>query len=373
MQMSRVATRVVVTLIVFSFSTITNAFASSIMVENYDDSEILHYPIALVQGRVSEIEQGVVVIENLSSNAETRIARAPILRGRFKTLIELRPGRNDLILAAGANVRPFTLIYRASSNPHFVRVVWFRGADETENDDHSHGGDVELKLRVAARLWQTATGERLYAGGYGRRSFRLETNDNGEALVWKLRGRKRADEYISLSPTERFNAIYRETRESELGDRNACYFILVSLGAGGNASFDSDETRIALGTNEVAMLDASRVVSWPERLDQVEEFLLDASRVSEEYARDSAFRLTKWSLVSSTLGAGLHELGHAFGLDHSTEPSDFMSRGFDRFNRIFTVYEPSSALGETRFFDDDEVASWGRTSALRLIRSKWIE
>ncbi|MBQ2849326.1 MAG: metallopeptidase, partial [Thermoguttaceae bacterium] len=88
------------------------------------------------------------------------------------------------------------------------------------------------------------------------------------------------------------------------------------------------------------------------------------------------FRRTRWALTASTLGAGLHELGHAFGLDHSQEPTDFMSRGFDRFNRIFAVAEPpdanSSNVAET-VFDDESAATWTPESANRLIRSRWIE
>ncbi len=341
----------------------------SITIENYADSDVLHYPFALVKGRVAGVDVGVVVVENLSSSSELRVSRAKVARGRFKVLVELKPGRNDLIVSVGDRVLPLTLVYRKSANSHFVRVVWFVGADDADGSTPAPSGDLVRKLRVATRLWQTATGERLFDLGYGRRSFTLEANEDDSVVVWKLHGRRRAEEYLAMTPERRFAEIYRETRESSLGARNACYFVCVALGAD---ALD-DETRIALGTDEVAMLDLSRAESWPERFDQLEEFLLDASPVAEEYSRDSAFRKTKWALVSSTLGAGLHELGHAFGLRHSKDPNDFMSRGFDKFNRIFTVYEPASALAPASYFDEQDVATWGRESVERLLRSKWIE
>ncbi len=134
--------------------------------------------------------------------------------------------------------------------------------------------------------------------------------------------------------------------------------------------------RVALGGGSVAALDASTLFSWPDSLVDVADAFADARPISEDFAADSGFRRTRWALTASTLGAGLHELGHAFGLDHSPEPTDFMSRGFDRFNRIFTVVEPPDANSPNAVesvFDDESAATWTPESANRLIRSRWIE
>lgn len=133
--------------------------------------------------------------------------------------------------------------------------------------------------------------------------------------------------------------------------------------------------RVALGGGAVAALDASTLFSWPDSPVDVADAFADARPISEDFAADSGFRRTRWALTASTLGAGLHELGHAFGLDHSPEPTDFMSRGFDRFNRIFTVVEPpdASPTAVETVFGDDSAATWTPSSALPLIRSRWIE
>lgn len=134
--------------------------------------------------------------------------------------------------------------------------------------------------------------------------------------------------------------------------------------------------RVALGGGSVAALDASTLFSWPDTLVDVADAFADARAIPEDFAADSGFRRTRWALTASTLGAGLHELGHAFGLDHSTAPTDFMSRGFDRFNRIFTVVEPPDANSPNAVesvFDDETAATWTPESANRLIRSRWIE
>ncbi len=134
--------------------------------------------------------------------------------------------------------------------------------------------------------------------------------------------------------------------------------------------------RVALGGGSVAALDASTLFSWPDSLVDVADAFADARPISEDFAADSGFRRTRWGLTASTLGAGLHELGHSFGLDHSPEPTDFMSRGFDRFNRIFTVVEPPDANSPNAVetvFSDESAATWTPESANRLIRSRWIE
>ena len=169
----------------------------------------------------------------------------------------------------------------------------------------------------------------------------MEFDSNDNVVVWIQRGQKTADEYLALSEQERFQQIYQEIISGNAGSVFARYFVIVSLSNTGSDHGGLCE-RVALGGGRVGMLDASTFFSWPQTIESVAGFLTDPSPIPEVYLHDSAYRNARWALTSSSLGAGLHELGHALELDHVEAPNDFISRGFDKFNRIFTVCEPGA-------------------------------
>lgn len=355
-----------------------------IVVENYSDSDVVHFPVVLLRGRVDGVENGTIIVEDLSSSLDSRITRSEVYRGRFKIPVELTAGSNRLSIATGDARIDFTLIYRKSANRRFVRLIFFSdssGSDVVDTPKEwligrdaafNASGDYVRKMRTAARLWQTATAERLFDAGYGRRTFALETDDNGQVVVWKQRGKKTKEEYCALSELERFHEVYHEVISGPAYSKDACYFVLISFGGQGE-EFGENQGRVALGADNIAMLDSSSLFSWPSSLSEAIVFFQDETGISDVYAKDSAYRNVRWALTSSALGAGLHELGHAFGLSHSDDPNDFMSRGFDRFNRIFTMYEPSSSVSQGGIFEDDDIVEWTASTAPKLIRSLWIE
>ncbi|MGI6401238.1 MAG: hypothetical protein ACOX0A_03880 [Thermoguttaceae bacterium] len=354
-----------------------------ITIANYEDFEVVRFPVVLLRGEIPDVQEGTAVVENLSSSLPSRIMRSKIYRGRFKILAELTEGVNRLSISADAQRLDFTLIYRPNRNPRFLRLIYFfdsSGLHEVEvppewldgrSDDEVPSTNFVGKLQTAARLWQTATAERLYDAGYGRRTFRLETDDAGQVVVWKQRGKRTKEEYCAKSELERFNEVYKEVVSGPAYSENACYFIVTAFGGGSKPG--EDQGRIALGSDLAAMLDANTLFAWPDDLSDAIDWLSDPTPISDVWSRDSAYRNTRWALTASTLGAGLHELGHAFGLNHSTDPNDFMSRGFDRFNRIFTLVEPASAFSSGGDFSEEDVVEWTESTAPQLIRSEWIE
>ena len=102
-----------------------NPVKEDIFIDNYAPDESQSYPLALLQGHVDETTESVVVVENLSSARNSRISRSPIVSKRFKVLIELVPGENRLTVSTGKIRKDLRLFYRKSSNPYFIRLIYF--------------------------------------------------------------------------------------------------------------------------------------------------------------------------------------------------------------------------------------------------------
>ncbi len=372
-----------------SISIPTSLFASSssVCIDNYRDYELVCFPLVLLRGNVHGAQEGVALVENLSSSAPDRITRAPYHNGVFKIVVRMVEGENRLSISSDTGSREeLILIYRRSRNPYHVRLVWFCPSDTPLEQESvpslpTHVTDgLETKyhvspqtLQTCATIWQTAIAETLYLSGYGRRSYTLETDSTGEVSVRHQRGKLTFAEYCSLSTEERFRRIYDEVIHGSSASDFACFFVVFYANSSqyeDKRSFDA--MRIALGTDRLALIDSVTLSFCPPSIGDLMDYLSDDSAIPTCLSEDSAFRNVSWALSSSSLGAGVHELGHAFGLNHSSAPYDFMSRGFDYFNRIFSVWEPKSAIASPKYCNDNESAGWSEESSTVLLRSYWI-
>ncbi|MBS7336665.1 MAG: hypothetical protein KIG81_02260, partial [Thermoguttaceae bacterium] len=52
------------------------ASSNSISIENYRSYDLVHFPLVLLKGSVQGAQEGVALVENLSSGAPDRIVRA---------------------------------------------------------------------------------------------------------------------------------------------------------------------------------------------------------------------------------------------------------------------------------------------------------
>ncbi len=363
------------TLALLLFADAIPSASASPEVTNHEPGSEVRYPVVLLRGSVGDGAEAITVT-NTSSERDSSTLTGAVAGGRFKVLAELVPGANTLSLSDGVGEpASFTLNYKPQTNPHYVRVIWMtdEGGDTAYpvpgGDDPQNYTD---KLATMALLLQTFTAERMHDEGFGRRTFNLEFDDDGEVKVHTLAAPEAKEHYYALHDQKWWGEIARWLNR-EHRDPHAKNLVIAAY------THKDPETgklsaHTALGGGNLGLFGGASVFSWPDSLADVVPTFTDHSKFDATHVHDdSAGRGTIWGLASTTMGAVLHEMGHTFGLPHCQDRLCIMTRGFDHLNRAFTFADPPSRRGfRGRSFDDDEVAYFAPISASYLQWSRWF-
>ncbi|NLC59485.1 MAG: hypothetical protein GX774_21825 [Armatimonadetes bacterium] len=369
--------RALVALLLLMLSTgLRPAAGAPLRVLNLKPNTTLRYPVALISGEADLPHGTELVVTNAASPQPSRQFRTQVVRGRFKALIELSPGRNPVTLSAAYASLSLPLRYRPQTNPYQVRFIYFtdRAGDTAYQSERPNDPqDYAARLDTAAKLLQTFTAERMNDLGYGRKTFNLELDAAGRVVVHLLRGAHPVAYYHAADGATLWQEIGAQIRR-ELPAPKAKNVAIMAF-----SRFDPERratlAHTALGGGDLALFGSTGLFSWPASLQDVPRAFADTTRVDATRTHDdSCFRSTYWAVAATTLGAVLHEVGHTFGLPHSPDTYDIMSRGFDFLNRAFTLIEPPSTQRPQPFiFPDSAVPYFGPVNAPRLAASRWFQ
>jgi len=345
------------------------AASPPITLANYTDGATLRYPVPILRGTLADAKATEVTVVNTSSKRDTREMKGLAHKGKFIALSELVPGENKLAIRSGKHKMPLTLHYKPQTNPYLVRIVYFTDKDGNTNyqtplpDDKQ---DWRGKLDTAMKLLQSFTAESLHDGGFGRRTFNIELDENGKVKVHLLQGDRSMAEYHKLDGNQLYGHIGGMIRR-KLWRPRTNYLAIPAF-----TRLDPKTGKLychtALGGGNLALFGGGDLFAWPSSLAEVQPAFLNARRVDPKRVfSDSVGRHTFWAIASTTIGAALHELGHTFGLPHTVHPHDIMTRGIDRLNRYVTFVEPPHARrGKPYEFKTNEIACWPPVSAAAL-------
>ncbi|GEM_PF-520877 len=336
---------------------------AEIKVTNLKDGETLRYPIAFLRGTTDAL--GELRIANRDNDRPDGTNAVPVETPKFKILVELRPGINRLTLTEGAEKAEIVLTYQPMTTPYRVHVLYVGASDgemtypaERDNDLQNYAE----RLDTALKLMQTFTAERLHDAGFDRRTFPLDLDANGRVAMHPLRFPTKAEDLKKLGSAALWQRFYPWSGRQFSEDKNKC--LIITLYVGG-----------ALGAGHQAMFGALGLHVWPSSIRDTYRAFTDTTPIdSQKVQDDSIGRSVAWAQASTTMGAALHELGHTFGLEHSPDAESIMSRGFDHFNRFFTVVEPPSKVNPSpAIFPESAIAQWEIPYAARLSVNPWFQ
>lgn len=352
--------------------TCARSVLAEISIANHQDGATVRYPVVLLRGTV-DAEAGKLTVRVAGAEGESTVVRHG---DGFKSLVELKRGRNVVELKTEEDGQSFEISYQPQANPHYVRVIWMTDSEgdttfAAPSDDVPQ--DYAARLRTAAQLMQTFTAERMNDLGLGRRTFRLERDADGQIVVHTLKAPKKAEYYYGLQDGPWWSETYRWLNR-EHDDPFAKNIVLAAF-TRKDQKTGRMKAHTALGGGNLGLFGSASVFSWPRSIPDAVSVFHDATRVDPTRVHDdSVGRSTNWGLASTTIGATLHEMGHTFGLPHCKDRFGIMTRGFDHFNRVFTFIEPPSGRNRLeRVFTRKEEAYFAPISASYLQWSRWFQ
>ncbi len=345
-------------------------------VENFSDGDEVRYPVVLLRGLV-EAGTDKLEVHRSTEGAEPKDSTGSVAGERFKALVELRPGENHLEIRGSKpdDTTKLKLVYRPMTTEQHVRLIWLTGSDGDSTfavPDASVPQTYAQRLSTAALLMQCFTAERMQELGLGRRTFRLETDQDGQPIVHTVKAPLSGDEYRKYTDDQKLWRDIGDFLNKTMPDPKAKNIVLMSF-TRKDPKTGKMLAHTALGGGNLGLFGSASMFCWPESIPGTLPGFSDSRKVDPTNVHeDSAGRGTYWAVASTTIGATLHEMGHTFGLPHCKDPRCIMTRGFDRFNRFFTLSEPwpDRPLGT---FKPGQEAWFAPVSATFLRWSPWFE
>lgn len=341
------------------------------LVTNLDPAESLRFQLAFLSGETAD-ETGELAAAGFDGTT-----RWPIRAHRFKALVRLAPGDNDVALTDSAGTRHVTIRHDPQSNPRFVRLVWIRAADGDGTFDAPPGeprdeASALARLRTAGLLMQTFTAESLHRMGFGRRTFRLETAADGLPEVTVFRSSLTMAQAHAMDGGALWSHFYGEL--AALPRRDDAIDVAMMSMTRFDPSSGTARAHTALGGGRLGLFGSAGLHAWAASVEEIPARWTDGRTLdTAALYDDSASRGTFWANFATGLGATLHELGHCLSLPHPASHVGVMSREFDHVNRLFMLVEPPSrtSAGLDPIHPVDEKL-WDPSHATRLRHHRWL-
>ncbi len=350
---------------------VTGELSAQIRLENLREGETVRYPLVLLDGAISGGD-GTITVGNQDHGGRNGTSSSPVVNGRYRALVELSPGPNRIRMTCGSQSLGLSLNYEPMTTDYRVRVVYVTDEDghtdyvtQRENDPQNYRD----RLDMAAKLLQCFTAETMAAQGHGRLTFALELDNQGQVIVHTERFPAGGELLRSKSGNELYSLLYGWLDE-RLPMRQAKNMVIMGF-SGYDPATREAQAHTALGGGGQGLFSNLFLFCWPESVDDVDAAFADQTPVDRSQVYHDVGLPTLGTLASTTLGAVLHEMGHTFGLPHTSDPRCIMSRGFDNLRFHFLPAEPTANGVLT--IEPERCAYFSPYMAEKLAKSRWFQ
>lgn len=269
----------------------------------------------------------------------------------FKVFVCLRPGSNLVRLTCSHFCAYVRLIYAAPPDETFiVQPVYVTCSDDDGSFQTPVGtspGTIDSafkKIGLGLRILQSLTAESFYLEFGKRYTFTCtdstrNTGSGSRVSCYLHRSVMTREEMYTCSPINVWSRIARELHDVYPHQfektKWVAFLACTRYHPPSKLNVENYEEMVihtkanyALGTGGLALVGTGTLHAWPEALDDLDVVLRDTRRLDYTGTMDdTAYRHTFWAAFATGLGTVWHELGHCFGLDHTTD--GIMNRGGD--------------------------------------------
>ncbi|KAK4497959.1 hypothetical protein PRZ48_010615 [Zasmidium cellare] len=389
-------------------------------VTNVKSGEGVHQQCLLLKGECPSFDNSDEDYISVKTSDSMKVAESsnnwPVYRGSWKALVLLAPGNNTITIslhhAGGAqSTSSLLVVYQPLLQLPPLHLAIMVAKDSPLLIDcppakygaissaHNSLESVIAKFRTTALMWQALTAEDMHEKELGRRTFRFEeewtadttsfqtfrTNAEGttvmkslpkihivrtEKTVAELRDSNYAQQNPRASRPNELHEIFTRALKTHGGPfESSCRPVVAGLIL--DSCFSLDQNMIlghaALGCHQrsglsLGMFGSHLTYSWPRSMEEVSSCLLDATPPGETVGNDNGECVSMARACFIGQGAFLHEVGHAFGADHT---EGIMKRGYSKgWGSQFLDHQSLAISSKTH--TEDGQAKWAVQDVLRF-------
>ncbi len=307
-------------------------------ITNLRTGEVLRSSVLVVRGRAPE---GRVEI---SRDGGPKMSFQAV-GGTFAAPIELKQGTNTIRVSAGGKSQIRRVTWRPAQSAYKVRVVYLQASDEPSPTIMELPGttkaDVIARTSTSVKLMQGFCEDHFRTQGLSNRTFSVDTQPDGQVRIDFVMLNETGASLRAKDGNRLWSQFYGELSKKYDFEREKILAIMGFTRYDAATGVSTGHT--ALGGGSLGLFGSGSMRYWPKTVQDSSRAFHDVTVVDPKVSfDDSGLRYRAWANAATTIGAMMHEMGHTFGLPHTTDGRCIMSRGFDQFGAALFGTEPRS-------------------------------